>query len=165
MAANVTMYALGVGKKISIHELNIIAGVDEKNNNNNTETRVFQVNDYGSLKDISSNLFKTVCVAIQSQWENIFVKPEVLVPLGGIIVIILVVIVVVIVLWRLAIIARRKLILNQLADAKEELSKSQIEINRLYLNPRTTVNMSDLARASADGASVTGSVDGEGTKA
>ena len=159
------MYALGVGKKISIHELNIIAGVDEKNNNNNTETRVFQVNDYGSLKDISSNLFKTVCVAIQSQWENIFVKPEVLVPLGGIIVIILVVIVVVIVLWRLAIIARRKLILNQLADAKEELSKSQIEINRLYLNPRTTVNMSDLVRASADGASVTGSVDGEGTKA
>ena len=116
------------------------------------ESRVFQVGKYDSLDDVSGMLFETVCVEIQTKWENSFVKPEVLVPLGGIIVIVIVAIVVAVVMWRLAIVARRKLILNQLDEAKQELSRSQSEINRLYLNPKQTVNMADIVKASGGGA-------------
>ena len=139
-SSNITMFALGVGDGTDVDELRKIAG------SNATDDRVFEVNDYASLETISQHLFTTVCQTIETRWADFFAQKEFYLPVGFVVLIIIVVIVVCIVGWRLSIIARRKYLISQLDQAKNDLRRSQSEINRLYLEPKTTVNVEEIMK-------------------
>jgi uncharacterized protein YegL len=100
--ANVSLYSIGIGA-VSEAELASIAG---------GSSRVFSVDNYDQLQNITDRFSKQVCADISRSWRqrvaDLVTKPEFLLSIGAVVAIAtLVGVIVAVVLWRLGVLARR----------------------------------------------------------
>jgi len=130
--ANVSLYAIGIGD-INKEELDFIAG----------EENVFNVSSYDELHSVRQLIRRKVCQDVVETWGEFFKdlisKPEFYTPMSVIVIAcILGTVVALVVIWRLGVLARRKMMLANLDAAKGQFDEKS-ELNRIYEPPTDPV--------------------------